>query len=122
MLATLAGRGNVDVIDLKGQYKGTVVDNPGDPELYRRVVEAFPDAWIEDPDLTPETDAVLEPHRDRITWDAPIHSWADVEALPFAPKCLNVKPSRFGTLAKLFEFYERCEAEGIASTAAASSS
>ena len=40
---------------------------------------------------TPETDAVLEPHRDRITWDAPIHSWADVEALPFAPKCLNVQ-------------------------------
>ena len=29
---------------------------------------------------------MLEPHRDRITWDAPIHSWADVEALPFAPQ------------------------------------
>jgi hypothetical protein len=113
LIATLAGRGNVDVVDLKGQYKGTVVDNPGDAELYRRVVEAFPNAWIEDPDLTPECDAVLEPHRDRITWDAPIHSWADVEALPFAPKCLNVKPSRFGSLARLFEFYERCEAEGI---------
>ena len=56
---------------------------------------------------------MLEPHRDRITWDAPIHSWADVEALPFEPKCLNVKPSRFGTLARLLEFYERCEAEGI---------
>ena len=28
VLATLAGRGNVDVVDLKGQYKGTVVDNP----------------------------------------------------------------------------------------------
>ena len=40
---TLAGRGNVDVIDLKGQYKGTVVDNPGDPELYRRVAEALPE-------------------------------------------------------------------------------
>jgi hypothetical protein len=114
MVAGLAARGNVDVIDLKGQYEGTIVDNPADPDLYRRVVEAFPDAWIEDPKLTPETDAVLEPHRDRITWDAPIHSWADVEALPFAPKCLNVKPSRFGTLGKLFEFYERCQAEGIA--------
>jgi hypothetical protein len=113
LIATLAGRGNVDVVDLKGQYKGTVVDNPADPDLYRRVAEAFPDAWIEDPDLTPETDAVLEPHRDRITWDAPIHSWADVEALPFEPRCLNVKPSRFGTLARLFEFYERCGHEGI---------
>ncbi len=28
-------------------------------ELYRRVAEALPDAWIEDPALTPETDAVL---------------------------------------------------------------
>ena len=57
---------------------------------------------------------MLEPHRDRITWDAPIHSWADVEALPFAPQCLNVKPSRFGTLERLLEFYERCEEQGIA--------
>jgi hypothetical protein len=104
----LAARGYVDVVDLKGHYVGTPVDNPADPELYRRVAEAFPAAWIEDPALTPETDAVLEPHRGRITWDAPIHSWADVEALPFAPRCLNCKPSRFGTLERLTEFYDRC--------------
>jgi hypothetical protein len=113
VIAALAARGNVDVVDLKGHYTGTVVDNPPDADLYRRVAEAFPDAWIEDPALTAETDPVLEPHRGRITWDAPIHSWADVEALPFRPRCLNVKPSRFGTLERLFEFYERCEAEGI---------
>jgi hypothetical protein len=109
----LAARGVVDVVDLKGQYRGTVVDNPPDAGLYGRVADAFPDAWIEDPHLTPETDAVLEPHRDRVTWDAPIHSWADVEALPFRPRCLNCKPSRFGTLRRLFEFYERCEENGI---------
>ena len=57
---------------------------------------------------------MLEPHRDRITWDAPIHSWADVEALPFAPRCLNSKPSRFGSVARLFEFYDRCAEHGIA--------
>jgi hypothetical protein len=113
-VAALAARGVIDVVDLKGQYRGTVVDNPPDPVLYRRVAEAFPEAWIEDPNLTPETDPVLEPHRERITWDAPIHSWADVEALAFAPKCLNCKPSRFGTLRRLFEFYERCEENGIA--------
>jgi hypothetical protein len=110
----LAARGVIDVVDLKGRYHGTVVDNPPDAELYRRVAEAFPDAWIEDPNLTPETDPVLEPHRERITWDAPIHSWTDVEALPFAPRCLNCKPSRFGTIRRLFEFYERCEEGGIA--------
>jgi hypothetical protein len=112
-VAALAARGVVDVVDLKGQYRGTPVDNEPDPHLYRRVADAFPDAWIEDPGLTDETDPVLEPHRDRITWDAPIHSWADVEALPFAPKCLNCKPSRFGTIRRLTEFYERCEEHGI---------
>jgi hypothetical protein len=113
-VAALATRGVVDVADLKGQYHGTPVDNPADPGLYRRVAEAFPEAWLEDPALTPETDPVLEPHRDRITWDAPIHAWADVEALAFEPKCLNCKPSRFGTIRRLFEFYERCEEQGIA--------
>jgi hypothetical protein len=112
LIAELAARGNVDVVDLKGAYKGTPVDNPPDADLYQRVAEAFPNAWIEDPALTPETDEVLEPYRDRITWDALIHAWADVEALPFAPRCLNVKPSRFGTLERLLEFYGRCaEAE-----------
>ncbi len=113
-VATLAARNNVDVVDLKGQYHGTSVDRPADVELYRRVTEGFPDSWIEDPALTPEADAVLEPHRDRITWDAPIHSWTDVEALPFPPRCLNCKPSRFGSLERLFEFYDRCAEHGIA--------
>ncbi len=108
-IAALASRGNVDTADLKGAYHGTAVDNPPNPELYRRVAEGFPGVWIEDPALTPETDAVLEPYRDRITWDAPIHSWADVEALPFGPRCLNSKPSRFGSVERLFEFYDRCE-------------
>jgi hypothetical protein len=112
-IAGLAARGNVDVADLKGAYHGTPVDNPPNPGLYRRVAEGLPDAWIEDPALTPETDDVLERYRDRITWDAPIHSWADVEALPFAPSCLNSKPSRFGSVERLFEFYDRCTEQGI---------
>jgi hypothetical protein len=113
-VATLAAGGNVDVVDLKGAYHGTVVDRPANPELYKRVAEGFPDAWIEDPRLDDETDALLEPYRDRITWDAPIHSWADVDALPFAPRCLNSKPSRFGAVSRLFEFYDRCAEAGIA--------
>lgn len=113
VVAELAARQNVDVIDLKGQYSGTAVDSPPDVDLYQRVANGFPDAWIEDPGLTAETDAVLEPHRDRITWDAPIHSWSDVEALPFPPHALNSKPSRFGSIERLFEFYDRCAEHGI---------
>jgi hypothetical protein len=113
-VAALAAKRNVDVVDLKGAYHGTPVDQPPNPELYGRVAVAFPEAWIEDPALDAETDAVLGPYRDRITWDAPIHSWADVEALPFPPRGLNCKPSRFGTVARLFEFYDRCAEAGIA--------
>jgi L-alanine-DL-glutamate epimerase-like enolase superfamily enzyme len=114
LIQTLVDTGAVDSLDLKGRYKGTPVDVETDPELYRAVAEAFPDAWLEDPDLdSPEAMAVLEPHRDRITWDAPIHSVADIDALPFPPKTVNVKPSRFGSLEALFAAYDHCEAHGI---------
>ncbi len=92
---------------------GTVVDQPPDPSLYARVVYGFPDAWIEDPALTPETEGVLASARDRITWDAPIHSVADIESLPFPPRTVNVKPSRFGSLEALCAAYDYCEEKGI---------
>jgi L-alanine-DL-glutamate epimerase-like enolase superfamily enzyme len=109
----LTGTAAVDVVDLKGAYHGTPVDQPPDPALYDRVARGFPAAWIEDPALTAETEPVLEPYRDRVTWDAPIHSVADVEGLPFPPRTLNVKPSRFGPLRELFAFYDHCAAHGI---------
>jgi L-alanine-DL-glutamate epimerase-like enolase superfamily enzyme len=110
---SLRETGAVDSVDLKGHYRDTPVDVAPSAEFYERVVTGFPDAWIEDPALTPETDRVLEPHRDRITWDAPIHSVADIEALPFPPKMVNVKPSRFGSLHKLCAAYDYCEERGI---------
>jgi hypothetical protein len=113
LIGELARRGIVATADLKGFYHGTVVDNAADPLLYRRIAEGLPDAWIEDPELTAETEPVLAPHHDRITWDAPIHSVADVLALPFPPKMLNVKPSRFGALRALLDFYDHCHANQI---------
>ena len=107
-------RDRVDTVDLKGAYHGTPVDNPPDPGLYRRVAEAFPHAWIEDPALTPETEPVLAQHRDRITWDAPLHSVADIEALPLPPRTINVKPSRFGSVRELCAVYDHCAERGIA--------
>jgi hypothetical protein len=103
----------MDSVDLKGRYEGTVVDNPADPRLYALVAQGFPQAWIEDPALTPETEAVLRPHRDRVTWDAIIHSVADIEALPWPPRMLNVKPSRFATLERLFDAFDYCAERGI---------
>ena len=113
LVAELAVLGKVDIVDLKGAYKGTPVDQPPDRELYTRVAAGFPAAWIEDPALTPETDHVLEPYRDRVTWDAPIHSVEDVLALPFPPRMLNVKPSRFGQVRRLLDFYDWSAAGGV---------
>jgi L-alanine-DL-glutamate epimerase-like enolase superfamily enzyme len=56
---------------------------------------------------------VLEPYRDRITWDANIHSVADIERLPFAPRMVNIKPSRLGGLRTLLDAYDYCAAQGI---------
>lgn len=113
LIAGLVELGAVESVDLKGQYEGTIVDNPADPALYRRVVEAFADAWIEDPKLTPETKPILLAHRDRITWDAPIHSVADIQALPWPPRTLNIKPSRLGGLRSLLDVYDYCAAHDI---------
>jgi hypothetical protein len=114
VVAELAATGAVDVVDLKGLYDGEWVDATPSAELYDRVARAFPDAWLEDARLTDETRPVLEPHARRLTWDFPIHSVADVEALPFPPDCLNSKPSRFGSVQRLFDFYDHCEERGIA--------
>jgi L-alanine-DL-glutamate epimerase-like enolase superfamily enzyme len=112
LIAEIAELAPVRVLDLKGLYRGTPVDVETDPELYRAVAEAFPDAYLEDPDLNDETRPVLAPHDDRVTWDAPLHSLADVKDM--ARKAVNSKPSRFGSLRELLEIYEYCDANGIA--------
>jgi len=114
LIADLVATGAVDSVDFKSLYHGTIVDQPPDPALYRRVIDAFPDAWIEDPDIvTPATAAVLADHHDRITWDALIHSIADIESLPFEPRMVNIKPSRIGGLKKLCDTYDYCAEHGI---------
>ena len=113
LIASLVATGAVDSVDFKGYYVGSIVDQPADPELYRRVAEAFPDAWIEDPALTPETDAALAPYRERFSWDAPIHSVADIEALPYPPRMVNIKPSRLGGLQSLLAAYDYSAERGI---------
>ena len=114
LLDALVATGAVDSIDFKAFYRGTIVDQAADPVLYRRVVEAFPEAWLEDPDvIEPDTAAVLADEHDRITWDAPIHSIDDIEALPFPPKMVNIKPSRLGSLRRLCAAYDYCAERGI---------
>ena len=97
----LAATGAVRILDIKGQYKGTEVDTEPDAALYELLFEEFPDAVVEDPAVVPETEAVVEANRDRLSWDVPITSVESVEKLPYPPSWLNIKPSRFGTVESL---------------------
>jgi hypothetical protein len=109
----LAATDRVRVLDLKAYYRGTSVDLTPDPEQYRLVVECFPDVVIEDAWLEDGCREALAGAEDRLSFDAPIHSWDDVGKLPVEPRWLNIKPSRFGTLRLLLECIEECEERGI---------
>ena len=82
--------------------------------LPQAVAEAFPDAYLEDPDMNDETRPVLEPLATgspgtRRSTRSPTSS-----ELERKPKAINSKPSRFGSLEELLAVYEYCEREGIA--------
>jgi hypothetical protein len=113
LIAEIRQLASVRTLDLKGFYAGTVVEVQTDPELYRKVAETFGEAYLEDPDLSDETRAVLEPHIDRVTFDAPLHSVAEIIELE-PRRAINSKPSRWGSLEELFAVYEHCEREGLA--------
>ena len=109
----LAATGRVRCLDFKAYYVGTPVDQPPDPELYRACVEIFPDAVIEDAAFVDGTREVLASAEERLSFDAPVHSLADVDSLPVSVRWLNIKPSRFGSLAALFECVDTCAERGI---------
>lgn len=114
LIAELAALEAVAVVDLKGMYEGTPVDQVTDADLYARVAAGLPSALIEDPHLTEATRRALQPHMDRVTWDAPIHSVGDIQALDTEPRVINIKPSRFGPLRRLFDAYDYCNGRAIA--------
>lgn len=117
LIAELAALDCVDTLDMKGQYETVPFGVPDDPATYARLIAAFPDAQIEDPRLTPELRATLVGHEDRVTWDAPLHSVDDILALPWEPRTVNMKPSRFGPLSRLLAAYDHLEERGIAAYA-----
>jgi len=109
----LAATGRVRVLDLKAYYHGTIADLEPDPGLYRTVVEIFPEVVIEDASLDGECGEALRGQEARLSFDAPIHSADDVRALAVEPGWMNIKPSRFGSVERLLECIEHCDAKGI---------
>jgi hypothetical protein len=108
LIEELAATGAVRTLDLKGGYEGTEVDNPADADLYRRVLAGFPEAVIEDPRLTDDTRELFASEEGRVSWDHPITGIESIESLPFEPRWLNIKPSRFGTVESLLGSIEYC--------------
>ena len=78
LIAALVETGAVDSVDFKGLYKGTVVDQPPDPELYRARRRGLPRRVDRGSrrDHAGDRRGARAAYRDRITWDAPIHSIA----------------------------------------------
>lgn len=117
LFSSLRSLGRVRVLDLKGAYKGTSVDQPFDAMLYRGVAELAlagePPVYIEDPALDDGALAALDEAAKLVSWDAPIHSVADIEGLPFSPAAINIKPSRFGSMERLLAAVEYCDEQGI---------
>ena len=115
LIAQLAETAIVVTLDLKGLYPPIApIYQPANPELYARVATAFPDAMIEDPAITAETSGFLQMYADRITWDFPIVSVESIGRLPYAPRALNIKPARIGSIRTLLDIYDHCERHGIA--------
>jgi hypothetical protein len=113
LVGELARLNCVDVVDMKGRYHNVRVAMDPEAGLYRRVIEGLPDAWIEDPAPEDNIADLLERHRDRVTWDEPIRSVGDIQALPWRPRMLNLKPARFGSVRALFDAYDYCVAHDI---------
>jgi len=113
LVEQVAATGAVEIVDFKGRYGLEIEDDGALIAMYERVIEAFPDALLEDGHELPGAIALLEPERDRISYDAPIHSKEDIAALPLAPRALNIKPCRVGDLRTLLDLYEEVEARGL---------
>ena len=114
IVAALVGTGAVHTVDFKGRYGLEVEDVGALAAMYERVLAAFPHALLEDPHDLPEITPLVERHADRVSYDAPIHTVADLDALSLPARTINVKPCRVGSLRDLFALYGACEERGLA--------
>jgi hypothetical protein len=111
LVEEVAATGAVDTIDFKGQYGFEVKDPEALAALYDHVLAAFPDAYLEDPHDLPWIEQRLGDHLARVSYDAPIRDAEDIDTTPLAARIVNVKPSRIGSLRRLFDVYARCARE-----------
>jgi L-alanine-DL-glutamate epimerase-like enolase superfamily enzyme len=113
LIAEVAATGAVEIIDFKGQYGLETGELSELLAMYERVIAAFPDALLEDAHDLPEVAELLAPEAHRISYDAPIHSRADIDSTPLTPVAVNIKPCRVGDLESLLDVYAATEEKGL---------
>jgi hypothetical protein len=113
LMARVADTGAVEIVDFKGHYQRELGDMEPLLAMYERAIEQFPEALLEDAHDLPEVAAVLAGAGDRISYDAPIHTAADLDTVPLTPRAVNIKPCRVGDLRSLFEVYDTVAARGM---------
>jgi L-alanine-DL-glutamate epimerase-like enolase superfamily enzyme len=113
VIAALVATEAVEIIDFKGRYGLDVEDEEAMLAMYDRVIAAFPEALLEDAHDVPEVAERLQPEAGRIAYDAPIATAGDLDAVPLAPRAVNIKPCRVGNLRALLELYAVVEQRGL---------
>ncbi len=113
LMDEVAATGAVEIVDFKGHYGLETGELPALLAMYERAIERFPDALLEDAHDLPEVKALLEPEAHRISYDAPIHTAADLDATPLPPRAVNIKPCRVGDLRSLLDVYAAVEERGL---------
>ena len=113
LMRGFAATGRVRVLDFKAYYETSQVEAIDDPDVYALVASLFPDAILEDAALNEQTLVALDGALDRLSFDAPVHSVGDVLALAVQPRFLNIRPSRFGTVERLFDCIDWCAANDV---------
>jgi hypothetical protein len=113
VIDAVAATGAVEIIDFKGHYGLEYGELPDLLAMYERVIAAFPGALLEDAHDLPEVAELLAPEAHRISYDAPIHTAADLDATPLKPVAVNIKPCRVGDLRSLITVYAETAARGL---------
>ncbi|MEA2222966.1 MAG: hypothetical protein QOH83_1342 [Solirubrobacteraceae bacterium] len=113
LMDDLVATGAVDILDFKGQYGLETGEIAALASMYEHALDRFGDVILEDPHDLPEIARLVAPHTARVSYDAPIHAVADLDATPLASRIVNVKPSRLGGLSALFDLYDHCERQGL---------
>jgi L-alanine-DL-glutamate epimerase-like enolase superfamily enzyme len=113
LMDEVAATGAVEIVDFKGHYGMDTGEEGALLAMYERAIEKFPDALLEEAHDLPEVAALLADAGDRISYDAPIHSAADLDTVPLSPRAVNIKPCRVGDLRSLLDVYDAVAERGM---------